>query len=106
MYNVAPHYRSVWPSPDTVHSPYLYRDPDHTDYHVQTFVLAALVLEAPHAVGLLVPVCACRAVHAPPAHMGLSICADRFTLHIARSSRRVACLGRRALLGGFGSLEG
>ena len=74
---------------------------NHTDHHVQAFVLPSLILEAPHPVRLLVPICARRAVHPPPPNMRLSIGSRRFVFRIARGDRCLAfCHGwQRALLG-------
>lgn len=51
----------------------LYADPDDADDDVHAFALAAVVLEAPHAVRLLVPERLGGRVHTAPAHVRLPI---------------------------------
>jgi hypothetical protein len=43
-------------------------NPHHAHHNIHPLALATLVLEAPHAVALIVPVRAARAVHAAAAH--------------------------------------
>ena len=54
-----------------------YRDPDDRNNHIQSLVITSLVLEAPHSIRLLVPVCSCRRMHASSAYVWLSICRGR-----------------------------
>lgn len=59
-----------FPALSKVHS---LSDPDQHDDNVEALALAAVVLVGPHAVALFVPVSALCAVHAPSAHVRLSI---------------------------------
>jgi hypothetical protein len=52
---------------------YLYRDPNDTDDHIQALAFSPLVLEAPHPVGFLIPICSCCAMHPSASNVGLSI---------------------------------
>ncbi len=51
----------------------LNRNPDEHNHNVHALALAAVVFERPHAVLLLVPVRARRAVHPAPAHVRLAV---------------------------------
>jgi len=51
----------------------LYSNPDDSNDNVHALGLAAIVLEAPEPIVLLVPECLCGRVHAAAAYVGLSV---------------------------------
>lgn len=76
-------------------------DPDQHDHHIQSLGFAAIVLVAPHAIRLLVPVRTRRAVHTPAADVGLAIgggrCAGCGSLALLGLLGGGACRGGGAL---------
>lgn len=75
----------------------LQRDPYQHDHHVEPLRLTAIVLVAPHAIRLLVPVRTRCAVHTSAADVGLAVGGGRCA---GRGSLVLGLLGRGACRGG------
>lgn len=80
-------------------SRFLYADPDDAQDDVHALALAAVVLEAPHAVRLLVPEGLRGRVHAAAADVGLPIRGRRARRVAARADVWRVGLGVAAALG-------
>ena len=76
----------------------LHRDPDDADHNVHTLALAAIVLEAPHAVRLLVPEGLGSRVHPTASNVRLAV-GGRSTTAIAGTDARLFSLVVAAALG-------
>ena len=75
--------------PTILHLHDLYRDPNDAYDHIQSLVLSSLVLKAPHAIRLFVPVRAGCTVHSSSSYMRLSIRISSIGYRIARGDLRV-----------------
>ncbi len=62
----------------------LYSNPYYTDDDIQPLIFTSLVLEAPHAIRLLIPIGPSCTMQASPPDMRLAIGTCSFRLHIAR----------------------
>ena len=65
---------TICPSPTSRNSGFSsVRDPDDANHNIQPLLLSSLILETPHTIRLLVPVCAGGRVHSTATHMRLAI---------------------------------
>lgn len=102
----------AYPLPTGAHP--LNPNPDNADNNIQALALPAIILVAPHAVPLLVPVRPGGGVHAPPPDVGLPVGGDgalAAVLALGLRGRGVGALGLVELRGGdqvldYGRVDG
>ena len=72
---------TIYPSPDFRQSGFSSDgNPDDADHNIQSLLLPSLILETPHTIRLLVPVCAGGRVHSTATHVRLAICVNGLAL--------------------------
>lgn len=73
-------------------------NPDNADNNIQALALPAIILVAPHAVPLLIPVRPGGGVHAPPPDVGLPVGRDGALGAILALGLRGRCVGALGLV--------